>query len=120
MFRLPVLMLVSAMTAALPTYAGSLEIVIENTEVAEGELLLRVLKGESEFNGEQNAIAQIQQRASKGEMRFVLSNLPAGDYAIQIMHDVNGNGELDTNFVGIPSEPWAFSNNATGRMGPPK
>jgi len=26
---------------------------------------------------------------------------------------------LDTNFIGIPKEPYAFSNNATGFMGPP-
>jgi uncharacterized protein (DUF2141 family) len=36
------------------------------------------------------------------------------------MHDRNGNGELDTNFVGIPKEPWAFSNNASGVLGPAK
>ena len=35
------------------------------------------------------------------------------------MHDENGNGELDANFVGIPREPWAFSNNARGNFGPP-
>ena len=36
------------------------------------------------------------------------------------MHDENGNGELDANFVGIPKEPWGFSNNAKGKFGPPK
>jgi len=36
------------------------------------------------------------------------------------MHDLNGNGELDTNFVGLPQEPYGFSNNATANFGPPK
>ena len=36
------------------------------------------------------------------------------------MHDLNGNGELDANFLGMPREPWAFSNNAVGRRGPAK
>ena len=39
-------------------------------------------------------------------------------YAIRMYHDVNDNGELDTNLMGIPSEPFAFSNNAQGRFGP--
>ena len=38
---------------------------------------------------------------------------------ITVMHDRNDNGELDANFVGMPTEPWAFSNNATGSFGPP-
>jgi len=27
------------------------------------------------------------------------------------MHDLNGNGELDTNFMGMPIEGYGFSNN---------
>ncbi len=43
---------------------------------------------------------------------------PAGDYAIRFFHDVDGDGELDTNLMGIPSEPFGFSNNARGNFGP--
>ena len=35
-------------------------------------------------------------------------------------HDVNDNQKLDTNWIGIPKEPVAISNNARGRLGPPK
>ena len=35
------------------------------------------------------------------------------------MRIVNGNEKLDTNLVGIPSEPYGFSRNARGRFGPP-
>ena len=34
--------------------------------------------------------------------------------------DVDGDGELKTNMVGMPKEPWGISNNAAGRFGPPK
>jgi uncharacterized protein (DUF2141 family) len=43
-----------------------------------------------------------------------------GKYAIKMFHDLNGTGRLARNFLGIPEEPYAFSNNATGRMGPPE
>jgi uncharacterized protein (DUF2141 family) len=45
--------------------------------------------------------------------------LPEGRYAIKLFLDLNGNGEVDTNFLGIPKEPYGFSNNAKGTLGPP-
>ena len=38
-------------------------------------------------------------------------NLPAGNYAVQVMHDENENNKLDTNFMGMPIEGYGFSNN---------
>jgi uncharacterized protein (DUF2141 family) len=46
--------------------------------------------------------------------------LPAGRYAIAVMHDENSNGKVDTNFMGIPKEGVGASNDAKGMMGPPK
>lgn len=46
--------------------------------------------------------------------------LPPGEYAVSIFHDRNNNGELDTNFIGMPKEPIAMSNNARPKFGPPK
>lgn len=37
-------------------------------------------------------------------------DLPSGEYALVVYHDENGNGRLDENFIGIPSEPLGFSN----------
>ena len=59
------------------------------------------------------------QRASAGTMRFQANGLQRGEYAVRVLHDKNGNGELDTNLVGMPREPWAMSNNAKGNFGPP-
>lgn len=43
-----------------------------------------------------------------------------GDYAVAVMHDENDNGQIDTNWIGIPKEGLGVSNNAKGVMGPPK
>jgi uncharacterized protein (DUF2141 family) len=32
---------------------------------------------------------------------------------------VNDNGKLDKNFIGIPKEPYGFSNDKAGSFGPP-
>ena len=49
---------------------------------------------------------------------MILQGLPAGDYAIRMYHDTNSDGDMNTNAFGMPTEPFAFSNNATGTMGP--
>jgi uncharacterized protein (DUF2141 family) len=36
--------------------------------------------------------------------------LPNGEYVFAVYQDTNNNGELDTNFFGIPKEPYGFSN----------
>jgi uncharacterized protein (DUF2141 family) len=43
-----------------------------------------------------------------------------GTYAVSAFHDENSNGKLDTNFMGIPREGVAASNDARGRLGSPK
>ena len=50
--------------------------------------------------------------------RLRLDNVPAGTYAIMLHFDENGNGALDKNFIGIPTEPIAFSNGYRPK-GPP-
>lgn len=51
--------------------------------------------------------------------RITIGPLPTGKcYAVGIHYDVNGNGKLDTR-LGLPDEPFAVSNNASGKMGPP-
>ncbi len=54
-----------------------------------------------------------------GRAQLTFKNLSAGTYAVGIVYDENGDGELNTGFFGIPSEPFGFSNNAKGRFGPP-
>ncbi|MCH9844643.1 MAG: DUF2141 domain-containing protein [Alphaproteobacteria bacterium] len=46
--------------------------------------------------------------------------LPDGVYAISAFHDLNDDGELNSNIVGLPTEPYGFSNDARGKFGPAK
>jgi uncharacterized protein (DUF2141 family) len=48
------------------------------------------------------------------------TDMAAGTYALSVWHDTNANGRLDANLLGIPSEPVGTSNNAEGRIGPPR
>lgn len=45
--------------------------------------------------------------------------LPKGQYSITAFHDLNGNEKLDLNFLGIPTEPFGFSNDARSMLKKP-
>ena len=45
--------------------------------------------------------------------------VPAGKYAVAVIHDENGNRKLDRNFLGIPKEGFGFANNPRVFMTPP-
>ena len=49
---------------------------------------------------------------------FIFVGLDPGRYAVAVYFDANGNGELDTALGGVPTEPYAFSNDV-GRFAPP-
>lgn len=56
-----------------------------------------------------------------GQDRIMLPvELPYGDWAVAITQDTNNNDKLDKNMMGIPTEPFAFSNNVRPRFAPPE
>jgi len=52
-------------------------------------------------------------------VEHIFTGLGSGEYALAIYHDENSNGEMDRNFLGMPTEDYVFSNYATGSFGPP-
>ena len=54
-----------------------------------------------------------------GKVNLTIESLAYGNYAIRVFHDENGNGKLDTDFLGIPTEEYGYSNDASGWFGPP-
>jgi uncharacterized protein (DUF2141 family) len=59
-------------------------------------------------------------RVRNERARCDFEDIPPGVYALVVIHDENSNGKLDTNWLGIPTEGYGFSNDARGRLGPPK
>ncbi|WP_336958291.1 DUF2141 domain-containing protein [Sphingobium aquiterrae] len=55
---------------------------------------------------------------ANGDRTLSVAQLPAGSYAIAVIHDENGNQRLDT-FAGIPREGVGFSENPPIRFGAP-
>jgi uncharacterized protein (DUF2141 family) len=94
-----------------------LNLKVKNIKKSVGVIYITVYDNEEDYmeNRYAGAIAKVE---SEGSLEAVLK-IPYGKYAVTIFHDVNEDEELNTNFIGIPKEPYGFSNNPKSSFGPP-
>lgn len=82
-----------------------------------GQVMVALFNTEAAYDGGAPVRAEMIP-ADGNRARIVFEDLPEGDYALKTFHDMNGDGRMNTNPFGMPVEPFAFSNNAVGNMGP--
>ena len=117
---------------ALPVNASELRITVEGIRSPHGTILIGLydslesftraieLSDKDGFLNDPNRFAAVALKANAAmKSAVVLTNLDPGQYAIILFHDENGNGKLDKNALGVPTEPYGFSNNVQGFLGPP-
>jgi len=73
----------------------------------------------SRQNSNKRKVASAHVNITEGKSSITFNYLEPGDYAIKFFHDENGNGQMETNIMGLPTEGYGFSNNATSFLGPP-
>lgn len=114
------LAMVAALLAA-PNQAADLEVTLRGVNSTEGQALVAVHRHVpgAGFPADDGVVAGKARPAATGDIRFFFEALPPGDYAVAAFHDADGDGQLDANLVGMPTECYGFSNDARGFMGPP-
>lgn len=107
----------AALLFATSTAAEALAALTVNLDCGstDGRVMIAVFDSEAAYDGRG---APVRQLAAEPGQPIRIEGLKPGRYAIKSFHDVNGNGKMDANPFGIPTEPFAFSNNAVGNMGP--
>ncbi|MEL6944994.1 MAG: DUF2141 domain-containing protein [Bacteroidota bacterium] len=94
---------------------------VENIEVAKGHIWFGVYDSEQSFLNEEKAVAIFGEAVEReGTLQIKFNEIPFGTYAIAVFHDVNNNGTLDQTFVGIPKEPFAFSQSLKSKWRAPE
>jgi uncharacterized protein (DUF2141 family) len=108
------------MVAAAPAHAGSLTVEISGIGQTTGIIMVALEKSSDDFDREPFFTPKYQSRVLPAATKphQATFEVPAGTYAIKVFHDTNGNGILDTNFFGVPTEPYGFSNGARPTFGP--
>lgn len=89
-----------------------------NTKKNKGQIGLMLVQGSANFK-KRKAFKSSMIDVKNNKASILFYSIPKGEYAILAFHDLNSNGKLDRNFLGIPSEPYAFSNNVKGFLGLP-
>ncbi len=105
-----------------PATTGTATLVVELSGLRNdhGKLHASLYASEDGFPTEpEKALRRVDVPISGGRARVVLEGLAPGGYAVAAYHDENGDGKLDTGFLGIPTEGLGASNDAKGFMGPP-
>ena len=98
--------------------SGKLTIVVTGLENDDGEVLFALSDSRENYEGDSEAYRSYKVKIKNGNAECSISELPFGEYAIKLYHDENMDGELNSNFLGIPTEDYGFSNNASGTFGP--
>ncbi|MBD1391212.1 DUF2141 domain-containing protein [Neiella sp. HB171785] len=97
-------------------HAGTLDVTIDNNQPT-GPMMVEVYDNQSNYQDGKDPIARFKMPAKDKPLQFEMSDLASGDYAVRMFQDLNSNGQLDANWLGIPNEPYGFSNNG-GAYGP--
>jgi uncharacterized protein (DUF2141 family) len=112
------LILASLLAACFSAQAADLTIHVDGVASAEGHVMVAVYNSADTFLTA--PLRAVQAPAKNGMVEVKVADLPAGDYAFAVYHDANANGKMDRNMVGMPTEDYAFSNNAFGKRGAPR
>jgi len=89
------------------------ELTINITGIKENKGVIRVgvFKTEADYKQKANQFRQGSYPAEGKSITVKYQNVPPGTYAIIVYHDINNNDQNDSNAIGIPKEPFGFSNN---------
>ena len=103
-----------------PEATATLVVVVENVGSESGAIVIALTNSAEQFeSGDAFFRSDAAVAIYDGRAERTFEGVPLGTYAAKIFHDENTNGDLDTNWVGYPTEGFGFSNDAMGRFGPP-
>ena len=109
----------TATASSGPTY--TLTVVVEGVNNLGGNVGILVFNSPKGWAEDRTAaLKDISVPAHEGTNKIEVPGLPAGEYAVSLVHDVNVNHKLDKNFLGVPKEQFGLSNNPhVGLKAPP-
>src|SRR6266436_3863096 len=107
--------------AILAQSGGQATVIVKVTGLRSetGQVKIAVFNSSEKWLGEQPVYSSTINVDSQ-TVTWRINDVPYGDYGVAVFHDENSNGKMDKNVLGIPLEPYGFSNNVRITFGPPK
>jgi len=97
----------------------SLTVKVTGIENYNGEIELALYKDPKKFAKVGQTYRLVRMKPDNSTLTYEFKNLDQGKYAVCLFHDENNNKTCDKNFLGIPTEAYAFSNNIRPRFSVP-
>ncbi len=97
--------------------SATLKVTVSGYEGRQGEVMLALYNTKDSFL--EKPVRMMRQKASAGSIELVINELEPGGYGIAVYLDENNNQKLNKNIVGIPKEPYGFSNGVRAKLAPP-
>lgn len=98
--------------------AATVTITFKGITRPSGVIRGQLFGGEAAYGGKAPPAAAFELTVTGDSVSTTVTGLAPGRYAVRAFHDVDGDGKMGTNPFGIPTEPFAFSNDARGAFGP--
>lgn len=95
--------------------AGCTEVEVHNVRPQQGHLMLVAYLDADSFN--KKPVASLRLPAGDAVMRFQVCGLSGDAVALTLYQDLDSDGKMGRNLIGIPTEPWG-SSGTPGAMGP--
>lgn len=111
-------LLIGALTASGQDGASLTVHVILNEPDAGGVLRIALCPDKAAYDSEQGCTTLALEAVGR-VVTGTFTDVRPGDCAVKVFHDINGDGKLNTSWLGWPQEPYGFSNDAPVNMGPP-
>ncbi|NTV14534.1 MAG: DUF2141 domain-containing protein [Desulfobulbaceae bacterium] len=101
-------------------HQGLLRIEVNGLVSDQGVMKIALLNSAAAFAAGEEYFRQVRLPIENHRAIWLLTGIPFGEYAVKLYQDKNGNYQLDTvPLLGIPLEPYGFSNNVRHAFGPP-
>lgn len=117
-FRMTIVLMVILLicSGSFELIAQSFQVSVSNVKKGGGNVVVELYKQETTWLKSPLKKSVLPPSADIVTTSF---DIPPGKYAISVFQDLNADGELNRNFIGIPKEPIGFGNNYRP-FGPPK
>ena len=99
---------------------GDLSVTVTGLENSNGRVRAGLFTSDEGFPlGVDDVDTTAHAEITGGSATVEFDGIPHGSYAVVVYHDANDNGQLDRNFVGMPSEGAAVYKPVEARVPPP-
>ena len=111
--------LISYFNLSQTTEKFDLKITVTNVKSQKGIVEIGLFNDQKSFLIKGKEYKTSSKVVTDDSVVFILTDLPKADYAVSIYHDINSDKECNMNFLGIPKEPYGFSQNFKPKFSKP-